>query len=74
MIINSPSPVLTPVVLLRELTEPECDRNPGNTALEDISGEQLQLELEQIIQDYRRKKQKQENIEKNKQEKFIISV
>jgi len=42
--------------------------------LEDISGEQLQLELEQIIEDYRRKKQKQENIEKNKQEKFIISV
>ena len=71
--------ILPLILLLRELTEPECDRDPSrgasvNNALEDISGEQLQLELEQIIEDYRRKKQKQENIEKNKQEKFIISV
>ena len=67
--------ISTLILLLRELTEPECDRDSSRVAaLEDISGEQLQLELEQIIEDYRRKKQKQENIEKNKQEKFIISV
>ena len=56
---------------LRDLTEPECDRDQG---LEDISGEQLQMELEKIIQDYRRDKHRQENKEKSKQEKFIISV
>ena len=56
----------------RELTEPECDRDQDG--LEDISGEQLQMELEKIIQDYRRDKQKLHNTEKSKQEKFIISV
>ena len=63
---------LTLVPPCRELTEPECDRDQD--ALEDISGEQLQMELEKIIQDYRRDKQKLHNTEKSKQEKFIISV
>ena len=74
------------------MTEPECDRefsrktkssqkiliNDHNDGLENISGEQLQEELDKIIRDYKRKKQ-MEARQKNKEssrgdEKFIISV
>ena len=74
------------------MTEPECDRefsrktkssqkiliNDHNDGLENISGEQLQEELDKIIRDYKRKKQIDER-QKNKEssrgdEKFIISV
>jgi len=74
------------------LTEPECDRefsrktkssqkiliNDHNDGLENISGEQLQEELDKIIRDYKRKKQieaRQKNKESSRgDEKFIISV
>ena len=74
------------------MTEPECDRefskktkssqkiliNDHNDGLENISGEQLQEELDKIIRDYKRKKQieaRQKNKEPSKgDEKFIISV
>lgn len=47
-------------------------------AVEDITGEQLQQELDQIIRDYKEKKQ-QESQKQNKEvppneHKFIISV
>ena len=74
------------------MTEPECDRefsrktkssqkiliNDHNDGLENISGEQLQEELDKIIRDYKRKKQieaRQKNKESSRgDEKFIISV
>ena len=74
------------------MTEPECDRefskktkssqkiliNDHNDGLENISGEQLQEELDKIIRDYKRKKQieaRQKNKEPSRgDEKFIISV
>ena len=52
--------------------------NDHNDGLENISGEQLQEELDKIIRDYKRKKQieaRQKNKEPSKgDEKFIISV
>ena len=73
----------------RELTEPECDRDYNNKKMkmlhnisntnddiENISGEQLQEELDKIIRDYQQKKLNNQQTNNNPQmdEKFIISV
>ena len=76
--------------LFRELTEPECDRDYNNKKLkmlqkmimtdeddlENITGEQLQEELDKIIRDYKQKKLETQQTLNNKtlDEKFIISV
>lgn len=68
----------------RDWTEPECDREyRKNTKLnkteqiENISGQQLQEELDKIIRDYKEKKKiktQQQNNENTLNKKFIINV
>ena len=66
----------------RDWTEPECDREyrkaqkMKNDDLENITGEQLQEELDKIIRDYKEKKQQKQvqSNEKVANKKFIINV